>query len=41
VPIGRSETFVPIDTEAHRPQDVAFIREAMATSTSRATELCW
>ena len=31
VPIGRSETFVPIDTEAHRPQDVAFIREAMAS----------
>ncbi len=30
VPIGRSETFVPIDTEAHRPQDVAFIRDAMA-----------
>ncbi|MEX7031705.1 phosphomannomutase, partial [Pseudomonas aeruginosa] len=21
--IGRSETFVPIDTEAHRPEDVA------------------
>ncbi|GJD31768.1 Phosphoglucosamine mutase [Methylobacterium adhaesivum] len=29
VPIGRSETFVPIDTEAHRPEDIAFIREAM------------
>lgn len=31
VPIGRSETFVPIDTEAHRPEDIAFIREAMAS----------
>jgi len=30
VAIGRSETFVPIDTEAHRPEDVAFIRDAMA-----------
>ncbi|AWN46506.1 phosphomannomutase [Methylobacterium terrae] len=30
VPIGRSETFVPIDTEAHRPEDIAFIRDAMA-----------
>ncbi|GJD67018.1 phosphomannomutase [Methylobacterium frigidaeris] len=29
VPIGRSDTFVPIDTEAHRPQDVTFIRDAM------------
>lgn len=27
--IGRAETFVPIDTEAHRPEDVAFIRETM------------
>ncbi|MCJ2082484.1 phosphomannomutase [Methylobacterium sp. J-090] len=32
VPIGRSETFVPIDTEAHRPEDVAFIRDAMASA---------
>lgn len=32
-PIGRSETFVPIDTEAHRPEDIAFIREAMAPGT--------
>ena len=31
VPIGRSETFVPIDTEAHRPEDIAFIREVMAS----------
>ncbi|KMO11332.1 phosphomannomutase, partial [Methylobacterium platani] len=31
VPIGRSDTFVPIDTEAHRPQDVAFIRDVMAS----------
>nr|WP_254803863.1 phosphomannomutase [Methylobacterium sp.]USU34642.1 phosphomannomutase [Methylobacterium sp.] len=30
VPIGRSETFVPIDTEAHRAEDVAFVRDAMA-----------
>ncbi|MCJ2144252.1 phosphomannomutase [Methylobacterium sp. E-066] len=30
-PIGRSETFVPIDTEAHRPEDIAFIREVMAS----------
>jgi phosphomannomutase len=31
VPVGRSETFVPIDTEAHRPEDIAFIRDAMAS----------
>ncbi|SFU76031.1 phosphomannomutase [Methylobacterium sp. 174MFSha1.1] len=31
VPIGRSETFVPIDTEAHRPEDVAFIHDVMAS----------
>ena len=30
-PIGRSQTFVPIDTEAHRPEDIAFIRDAMAS----------
>ncbi|AWB19918.1 phosphomannomutase [Methylobacterium currus] len=30
-PIGRSQTFVPIDTEAHRPEDVAFIRDVMAS----------
>lgn len=29
--IGRSDRFVPIDTEAHRPVDVAFIRETMAS----------
>lgn len=29
-PIGRSQVFVPIDTEAHRSEDVAFIREVMA-----------
>ncbi|MCJ2134417.1 phosphomannomutase [Methylobacterium sp. J-026] len=29
-PIGRSDTFVPIDTEAHRPEDIAFIAEVMA-----------
>ncbi len=28
-PIGRSETFVPIDTEAHRPEDIAFIADVM------------
>ena len=33
VPIGRSETFVPIDTEAHRPEDIAFIREVMAAGS--------
>ena len=33
VAIGRSETFVPIDTEAHRPEDIAFIRDAMASGT--------
>ena len=33
VPIGRSETFVPIDTEAHRPEDIAFIRDAMASGS--------
>lgn len=32
-PIGRSETFVPIDTEAHRPQDIAFIRHTMASGS--------
>ncbi|MCJ2085118.1 phosphomannomutase [Methylobacterium sp. E-005] len=32
-PIGRSDTFVPIDTEAHRPEDVAFIAETMASGT--------
>lgn len=31
--IGRSETFIPIDTEAHRPEDTALIRETMASST--------
>ncbi|TXN42938.1 phosphomannomutase [Methylobacterium sp. WL7] len=30
-PIGRSETFVPIDTEAHRPEDIAFIAKVMAS----------
>lgn len=30
-PIGRSSTFVPIDTEAHRPEDIAFIRDVMAS----------
>ncbi|QGY00722.1 phosphomannomutase [Methylobacterium mesophilicum SR1.6/6] len=30
-PIGRSQTFVPIDTEAHRPEDIAFIRDVMAS----------
>ncbi|MBE7200124.1 MAG: phosphomannomutase [Parafilimonas terrae] len=29
-PIGRSQTFVPIDTEAHRPEDIAFIAEVAA-----------
>ncbi|MCK2057159.1 phosphomannomutase [Methylobacterium sp. 37f] len=31
--IGRSETFVPIDTEAHRPEDIAFVRDAMSSGT--------
>lgn len=31
VPIGRSDRFVPIDTEAHRPEDIAFIRDTMAS----------
>lgn len=31
VSIGRSDTFVPIDTEAHRPEDVAFISGVMAS----------
>jgi phosphomannomutase len=31
VAIGRSDTFVPIDTEAHRPEDIAYIREVMAS----------
>lgn len=30
-PIGRSDRFVPIDTEAHRPEDIAFIRQAMTS----------
>ncbi len=30
-PIGRSDSFVPIDTEAHRPEDVAFVAETMAS----------
>ncbi|TXN69683.1 phosphomannomutase [Methylobacterium sp. WL6] len=30
-PIGRSETFVPIDTEAHRPEDIAFIADVMTS----------
>jgi len=31
VAIGRSETFVPIDTEDHRAEDVAFFRDTMAS----------
>lgn len=31
VPIGRSDVFVPIDTEAHRPEDIAYIRDTMAS----------
>ena len=30
-PIGRSDTFVPIDTEAHRPEDISFIAKVMAS----------
>lgn len=30
-PIGRSDKFVPIDTEAHRPEDIAFILDTMAS----------
>ncbi len=29
--IGRASRFIPIDTEAHRPEDVTYIREAMAS----------
>lgn len=29
--VGRSESFVPIDTEAHRPADISFICQAMST----------
>ena len=29
--IGRSDVFVPIDTEAHRPEDIAYIRDVMAS----------
>ncbi|KQP67400.1 phosphomannomutase [Methylobacterium sp. Leaf111] len=29
--IGRADRFVPIDTEAHRPEDIAFIRDATAS----------
>ncbi|MDO9427105.1 MAG: phosphomannomutase [Methylobacterium sp.] len=32
VALGRSETFVPIDTEAHRPEDIAFIRDVAASA---------
>ncbi len=28
VPFGRAEHFVPVDTEAHRPEDLAILREA-------------
>ena len=31
VPFGRSDVFVPIDTEAHRPEDIVLIAEAVAT----------
>lgn len=31
VPIGRSAVFVPIDTEAHRPEDVTTIRDAVTS----------
>ncbi len=31
VPLGRSPEFVPLDTEAHRPEDVAFAMSAMAS----------
>ncbi len=34
-PIGRSQVFVPIDTEAHRPEDIAFIRDVMASGVLR------
>lgn len=29
ISVGRSDVFVPIDTEAHRPEDIAFIRDTM------------
>ena len=32
VPLGRSEVFVPVDTEALRPEDVAFAKQACATN---------
>ncbi|MBA9070399.1 phosphomannomutase [Methylobacterium sp. RAS18] len=31
--VGRSQTFEPIDTEAHRPEHIAFIQETMASGT--------
>ena len=27
VPYGRADTFIPVDTEAHRPEDVALLRQ--------------
>ncbi|WP_185982856.1 phosphomannomutase [Aureimonas mangrovi] len=30
VAIGRAERFVPVDTEAHRPEDIALLRESAA-----------
>ncbi len=33
VPLGRSDGFVPVDTEAMRPEDVAFAKHACATNT--------
>ncbi|WP_237478970.1 phosphomannomutase [Lichenibacterium dinghuense] len=32
VPFGRSDSFVPVDTEAHRPEDLAALRAAAAES---------
>ncbi len=36
MPIGRSQVFVPIDTGAHRPEDIAFIRDVMASGSFNA-----
>ncbi len=33
VPLGRSNVFVPVDTEALRPEDVAFAKQACAANT--------
>jgi phosphomannomutase len=36
VPLGRSDVFVPVDTEALRPEDVAFAKQACVTNKLHA-----